>query len=80
MESQSTSAVSLSKGRTGMLGFTIVWAGQMLSLLGTNMTGFGLAIWIYEVTAEFPSHSILVGCLLRFCASDSDKSFSGGYS
>ena len=52
MESQSASSVSSSKGRTGMLGFTIVWAGQMLSLLGTNMTGFGLAIWVYEVTAE----------------------------
>lgn len=39
-------------GLTGMRGFTIVWAGQMLSLLGTNMTGFALAIWIYEVTAE----------------------------
>jgi DHA3 family macrolide efflux protein-like MFS transporter len=39
-------------GLTGMRGFTIVWAGQMLSLLGTNMTGFALAIWVYEVTAE----------------------------
>jgi MFS family permease len=35
-----------------MTGFTIVWIGQMLSLLGTNMTGFALAIWIYEATAE----------------------------
>lgn len=39
-------------GKTGMLGFTIVWSGQMLSLLGTNMTAFALAIWIYEVTTE----------------------------
>jgi MFS family permease len=35
-----------------MSGFTVIWVGQMLSLLGTNMTGFALAIWIYEVTAE----------------------------
>lgn len=39
-------------GKTGMSGFTVIWVGQMLSLLGTNMTGFALAIWIYEVTAE----------------------------
>lgn len=53
MSSQSISAISSKKtGKTGMLGFTIVWIGQMLSLLGTNMTGFALAIWMYEVTAE----------------------------
>ncbi|MGA9388369.1 MAG: MFS transporter [Candidatus Bathyarchaeia archaeon] len=53
MKNQSTETASLSKtGKTGMTGFTIVWIGQMLSLLGTNMTGFALAIWIYEVTAE----------------------------
>jgi DHA3 family macrolide efflux protein-like MFS transporter len=51
MDSQ-TGAASSKPGKTGMLGFTIIWAGQMLSLLGTNMTGFALAIWIYEVTAE----------------------------
>lgn len=53
MESQTTEATSQKKtGKTDMLGFTIVWVGQMLSLLGTNMTGFALAIWIYEVTSE----------------------------
>lgn len=40
------------KGASGMLGFTIVWAGQMLSLLGSNMTGFALAIWMYKAAAE----------------------------
>jgi len=53
MRSQSTETASPSKtGKTGMTGFTIVWIGQMLSLLGTNMTGFALAIWVYELTAE----------------------------
>jgi MFS family permease len=40
------------KAQTGMRGFTIIWFGQMPSLLGTNMTAFALAIWVYEVTAE----------------------------
>jgi DHA3 family macrolide efflux protein-like MFS transporter len=37
---------------TGMFGFTIVWIGQIVSLLGTNMTGFGLTIWAYELTGS----------------------------
>ena len=37
---------------TGMLGFTIVWFGQLVSLLGTNMTGFSLTIWAYEKTGS----------------------------
>jgi DHA3 family macrolide efflux protein-like MFS transporter len=39
-------------GRTGMLGFTIIWIGQMLSLLGTTMTGFALTIWAWNLTGQ----------------------------
>jgi len=35
---------------TGMFGFTIVWIGQIVSLLGTSMTGFAMTIWAYEKT------------------------------
>src|SRR5512139_3743434 len=35
---------------TGMIGFTIVWVGQVISLLGTSMTGFATTIWAYEQT------------------------------
>ncbi len=53
MVSQSTEAGASKKtGKLGMLGFTIVWAGQMLSLLGTNMTGFALAIWQSKVAPD----------------------------
>ena len=37
---------------SGMPAFTIVWIGQMLSLLGTNMTGFALTIWTWQVTQQ----------------------------
>lgn len=37
---------------TGMLAFTVVWIGQIISLLGTNMTGFALTIWAYELTGS----------------------------
>jgi MFS family permease len=35
-----------------MQGFLIVWAGQMISLLGTNMSAFGVTIWAYELTGS----------------------------
>jgi len=38
------------KRPTGMFGFTIVWIGQIISLLGTSMTGFAVTIWAYQKT------------------------------
>ena len=37
---------------TGMLAFTIIWIGQMFSLLGTSMTGFALTIWAWQITGQ----------------------------
>ncbi len=37
---------------TGMLGFTIIWIGQVISLQGTAMTGFALTIWAWQVTQQ----------------------------
>jgi DHA3 family macrolide efflux protein-like MFS transporter len=44
----------MSQGRRpmGMRAFIIVWAGQIISLLGTAMSQFGLTIWVYERTGE----------------------------
>ena len=36
----------------GMTGFTIVWAGQMVSVLASTMTQFALTIWVYEQTGS----------------------------
>ncbi len=35
-----------------MRGFTVVWVGQFVSLLGTGMTRFALTIWAWQVTGE----------------------------
>lgn len=35
-----------------MLGFSIVWAGQIVSVLASNMTQFGLTIWAYQETGS----------------------------
>jgi DHA3 family macrolide efflux protein-like MFS transporter len=37
---------------TGMRGFTIVWVGQVASLLGTAISNFALTLWAYEVTGK----------------------------
>jgi DHA3 family macrolide efflux protein-like MFS transporter len=50
--SNKESSMSKDTGRTGMLGFTIIWIGQMLSLLGTTMTGFALTIWAWNLTGQ----------------------------
>lgn len=38
--------------RRGLRSFTIVWVGQVVSLLGTAMSHFGLTLWAYEVTGR----------------------------
>jgi MFS family permease len=40
------------KHPTGMTAFTIVWIGQVVSLLGTAMSNFALTLWAYEVTGK----------------------------
>ena len=37
---------------TGMRGFTVVWSGQVVSLLGSGMTWFALTIWAWELTGQ----------------------------
>lgn len=40
------------KRPAGMTAFTIVWIGQIVSLLGTAMSQFALTLWAYEVTGK----------------------------
>ena len=36
------------KRPTGMTAFTIILIGQVLSLLGTAVSQFGLSLWVYD--------------------------------
>jgi DHA3 family macrolide efflux protein-like MFS transporter len=51
--------------RRGMATFLIVWVGQVVSSLGSYLTGFALAVWIYQQTssATFFGLITLVGTL-----------------
>jgi DHA3 family macrolide efflux protein-like MFS transporter len=40
------------KQPTGMAGFTLVWAGQLVSVLASSMTQFGFTIWAYQETGS----------------------------
>ena len=36
----------------GFRTFLVVWGGLLVSLIGTNLTGFALAIWVYQQTGS----------------------------
>jgi DHA3 family macrolide efflux protein-like MFS transporter len=38
--------------RYGMAAFGVVWAGQVVSGMGSNLTGFALAVWVYQQTGS----------------------------
>jgi MFS family permease len=44
----------------GMRAFVIIWIGQVVSLLGTSMTNFGLTIWAYEETGQATALALIV--------------------
>jgi MFS family permease len=35
-----------------MVGFSIVWLGQIISVLASSMTGFGMTLWMYKQTGS----------------------------
>ncbi|MCB0033036.1 MAG: MFS transporter [Anaerolineales bacterium] len=45
--------------RKGIQTFTIIWFGQLVSLLGTGMTRFALLIWAYQETGNATTVALL---------------------
>jgi len=43
----------------GLRTFLIIWFGQVISTLGTGMTGFALTIWAYEQTGRATTLALL---------------------
>lgn len=41
---------TINKRPSGMFGFTIIWLGQIVSVLASAMSQFGLTIWVFERT------------------------------
>ncbi len=55
------------KRPSGILGFSIVWVGQIISVLASNMSWFALTIWAFEKTGSATILGVLqVSFLLPF--------------
>ena len=44
---------------TGMTAFIVIWIGQILSLLGTAVSNFGLTLWAWEITGKATSLTLV---------------------
>ncbi len=51
----------------GMGRFLVIWAGQLISLIGSGLTGFALAVWTFQTTNQaLPfALAVLLGSLPR---------------
>ena len=45
--------------QNGMKTFFIVWLGQLVSLVGSKMTGFALGVWVFQDTGSATSFGII---------------------
>ncbi|MBE2201319.1 MAG: MFS transporter [Anaerolinea sp.] len=43
----------------GMRAFNIIWIGQLFSLLGSELTGFALGIWVYQNTGSVTQFALI---------------------
>lgn len=44
---------------TGMFGFSLVWLGQIVSVLATSMSTFALTIWVFQETGSATSLALV---------------------
>ncbi len=44
---------------TGMQIFTLIWFGQMISLIGSQLTNFALGVWVYQQTGSVTQFSLI---------------------
>jgi len=47
---------------SGLSGFTLVWAGQIISVLGSNMSIFALSIWAFQQTGSATTLGVMQTC------------------
>lgn len=46
-------------GSAGFRTFLAIWAGQVVSALGTNLTGFALGVWVYQQTGSATKFALI---------------------
>jgi DHA3 family macrolide efflux protein-like MFS transporter len=52
--------VTANQAPKGMRTFFIIWAGQLVSLIGSGLTSFALGVWIYDQTGQATPFALTV--------------------
>lgn len=52
------------RGPSGMRGFTLVWLGQIISVLATSMTGFAQSIYVFQQTGSATALGLMQVCFI----------------
>ncbi|HEU0078550.1 MAG TPA: MFS transporter, partial [Longimicrobiaceae bacterium] len=47
----------------GMRTYTAVWFGQMVSMIGTALTDFGVGVWMYQKTGSATPFAMVLLCM-----------------
>jgi MFS family permease len=42
--------------------FVLVWFGQVVSLIGSGLTGFALGVWVFQITGSTTQYSLITVC------------------
>ena len=56
----SATTTSDANGHTSFRTFLIVWAGQLVSLVGSSLTWFGLSVWVFLETGSVTALSMML--------------------
>jgi MFS family permease len=46
----------------GLRMFLVVWLGQLVSLVGSSLTGFALGVWVYQRTGSVTQFAFIAFC------------------
>lgn len=49
-------------GRNSMRSFFVIWVGQVISVIGSDLTGFALGVWVYQRTGSVTQFTLIVIC------------------
>ncbi len=49
---------------SGMAGFLVIWAGQVISILASGMSSFALSIWLFQQTRSATAMGVMRVCYL----------------
>lgn len=47
---------------TGLRAFFVIWLGQVVSTVGSSLTGFVLGVWVYQQTGSATQFALIAAC------------------